>query len=240
MPATPLVEIVFALSAILLIFASLAVVLVKNPVRATLLLILSFLPTALVYILLQASFVGILQILVYAGAIMMLFTFVIMMINPSPREGETGGSRAAAAEDIGGLRSSLIGVLVLAALGGAVIPIAYRAASQVSTAPVSKPGFGELASIADLLFRDPMNNPLTVSFELISFLILVGIIAALNFSRRKGGAAGSAQDITTRPTEALPTVEKAAAGARSQGGSRPVAASREAGGAGEPALGKKA
>jgi NADH-quinone oxidoreductase subunit J len=230
------VEIVFALSAILLIFASLAVVLVRNPVRATLLLILSFLPTALVYILLQASFVGILQVLVYAGAIMMLFTFVIMMINPSPREGETGGGSKAAAEDIGGLRSSLIGILVLAALGGAVIPVAYRAASQVSTAPVSKPGFGELASIADLLFRDPMNNPMTVSFELISFLILVGIIAALNFSRRKGGAAGKAQDITTRPTEALPTVERAA-GAHSQGGARPATAARDAG---EPALRKKA
>lgn len=206
-------EIVFALSAALILASSLAVVLARNPVRATLLLILSFLPTALVYILLQASFVGILQILVYAGAIMMLFTFVIMMINPSPREGELAGSAGQGGDEPAYLRTSLISFGLLLLAGAAVIPIVYRAAAAVSTAPVSKPGFGELGSIADLLFKDPANNPLTVSFELISFLILVGIIAALNFSRRKGaghptGSASGpkAQDLTTRPTEALPVV----------------------------------
>lgn len=201
-------EIVFALSAALILVSSLAVVLVKNPVRATLLLILSFLPTALVYILLKASFVGILQILVYAGAIMMLFTFVIMMINPSPRDGETAGSGAAREDVHGSLRSSLIGLAALALVGAAVIPTVWLAASEVSTAPVTKPGFGELASIAELLFRNPQDNPLTVSFELISFLILVGIIAALNFSRRKVTSSVAASDITNRPTEALPTVSR--------------------------------
>jgi hypothetical protein len=136
-----------------------------------------------------------------------------MMINPSPRDGETAGSLRAADEH--GLRSSLIGLGVLLLCGAAVIPVVYQAAGAVSTEAVSKPNFGELISIADLLFRDPMNNPLTVSFELISFLILVGIIAALNFSRRKaaGSPAGTAgrQDITTRPTEALPTVARSAA-----------------------------
>lgn len=214
MPASPLVEITFALSAVIILLSSLAVVLVKNPVRATLVLILSFLPTSLVYILLQASFVGILQILVYAGAILMLFTFVIMMINPSPKGGEspaTGGDDHSSS----GLRSGLIALVVLAVLGALLIPMVYHAASNVSVEPVSKPGFGELASIAELIFKDPANNPLTVSFELISFLILVGIIAALNFSRRKGSATGGSgslgshkDSITTRPTETLPIVKR--------------------------------
>jgi NADH-quinone oxidoreductase subunit J len=208
-PVSPLVEITFALSAALILISSLAVVLIKNPVRATLLLILSFLPTSLVYILLQASFVGILQILVYAGAIMMLFTFVIMMINPSPKGGESpvGGVESA----FSGVRGALIGLLLLGGAGALLIPQVYRAAAQVSIEPVTKPGFGELSSIAAMLFEDPSNNPLTVSFELISFLILVGIIAALNFSRRKGaaGAAPSKDDsITTRPTEALPVIKR--------------------------------
>jgi NADH-quinone oxidoreductase subunit J len=205
-PVSPLVEITFVLSAALILFSSLAVVLIKNPVRATLMLILSFLPTSLVYILLHASFVGILQILVYAGAIMMLFTFVIMMINPSPKEGESpiGGAESA----FSGLRGALIGLLVVGAAGALLIPQVYRAASQVSVVPVTKPGFGELSSIAALLFEDPSNNPLTVSFELISFLILVGIIAALNFSRRKGAAAPKDDPITTRPTEALPVIKR--------------------------------
>ncbi len=212
MPASPLVEIVFALSAVIILLSSLAVVLVRNPVRATLLLILSFLPTSLVYILLQASFVGVLQILVYAGAIMMLFTFVIMMINPSPN----GGESAATGGDDGhsGLRSGLIALVILAALGALLIPMVYHAAAQVSITPVTKPGFGGLASIAELIFKDPADNPLTVSFELISFLILVGIIAALNFSRRKGSATGAdgrgsrKDSISTRPTETLPIVKR--------------------------------
>ena len=207
MPVSPLVEITFALSAVFILISSLAVVLIKNPVRATLLLIVSFLPTSLVYILLQASFVGILQILVYAGAIMMLFTFVIMMINPSPKEGESPVSPSEGA--FAGLRGVGIGLLVMAGAGALLIPMVYRAASQVSVGPVTKPGFGELSSIAALLFEDPSNNPLTVSFELISFLILVGIIAALNFSRRKGMAAAKEDDsITTRPTEALPVIKR--------------------------------
>ena len=166
-------------------------VLVKNPVRATLLLILSFLPTSLVYILMHAAFVGILQILVYAGAIMMLFTFVIMMINPSPKGGESSVTNEA--DNLSSLTSVLGGLLALGVLGALLIPKVYHAASAVSVAPVSKPGFGDLTSIADLIFKDPANNPLTVSFELISFLILVGIIAALNFSRRKGTAGSPAE-----------------------------------------------
>jgi NADH-quinone oxidoreductase subunit J len=208
-PVSPIVEITFALSAFVILVSSLAVVLVKNPVRATLLLIVSFLPTSLVYILLQAAFVGILQILVYAGAIMMLFTFVIMMINPSPKDGESpvGGSEGSEG-GFTGLRGALIGLLVVGALGALLLPMVFHAAAQVSVAPVSKPGFGELSSLSALLFEDPANNPLTVSFELISFLILVGIIAALNFSRRKGAVADKEHAITTRPTEALPLVKR--------------------------------
>lgn len=225
MPSSPLVEIAFVLSAVVILLSSLAVVTVRNPVRATLLLIASFLPTSLIYILLQATFVGILQILVYAGAIMMLFTFVIMMINPSPKEGETagmsppgGGLLEGGRAEGGTLRSALIALAVLVILGALVIPAVYAAAGAASTAPVSKPGFGELASLADLLFKDPLNNPLTVSFELISFLILVGIIAALNFSRRKGSAETGRQDITTRPTAHLPTLKalREAAGAEAR------------------------
>ncbi len=211
MPVSPVVEITFALSALVILLSSLAVVLVKNPVRATLLLIVAFIPTSLVYILLQAAFVGILQILVYAGAIMMLFTFVIMMINPSPKDGESpaGGSEGGEG-GFSGMRGALIGLLVVGALGALLLPKVYHAASQVSVAPVTKPGFGELSSISALLFEDPANNPLTVSFELISFLILVGIIAALNFSRRKGAEARMENSITTRPTEALPILQREA------------------------------
>ncbi len=218
-PTSPLVEIAFALSATVILLSSLAVVLVKNPVRATLWLILSFLPTSLIYILLQASFVGVLQILVYAGAIMMLFTFVIMMINPSPKGGESAAMQenvSKSGKSKNNYAGTLVGLAALVLAGGLLIPLVYHAAGQVSTAPITKSGFGSLASIADLIFRDPSNNPLTVSFELISFLVLVGIIAALNFSRRHSSlvtaassslSAAEKAQITSRPTEALPIVK---------------------------------
>jgi NADH-quinone oxidoreductase subunit J len=181
-----LVDLLFAASAVSLLVLSIAVVVAKNPVRSTLLLILSFLPTALIYVMLQAPFVGILQILVYGGAIMMLFTFVIMMINPAPRGGEIPDE--ANHPDHGNppsLRILALWVLLLVAAGFAILPPIYRAASTVTPTAVIKPGFGTLASLADFIFKDPAHNPLTVSFELISFLILVGIIAAVNFGRRR-------------------------------------------------------
>jgi NADH:ubiquinone oxidoreductase subunit 6 (subunit J) len=99
-----------------------------------------------------------------------------------------------------------VGLAIIGVAGALVLPLVYRAASGLEVQPVTKPGFGGLDSIAKLLFEDPANNPLTVSFELISFLILVGVIAALNFSRRKGAL--KENPIATRPTEALPLVPR--------------------------------
>lgn len=182
--SSPLVDLFFAIAALGLIVLSLCVVLAKNPVRSTLFLILSFLPTSLIYLMLQAPFVGILQILVYGGAIMMLFTFVIMMINPAPRGGEIPAGSPHAEEKPSPVRSARWLVLLLAA-AFAILPPIYKAAMEVSPSVISKPGFGSLASLAQMIFQDPANNPLTVSFELISFLILVGVIAAINFSRHR-------------------------------------------------------
>jgi NADH-quinone oxidoreductase subunit J len=183
-------DILFAISALAVILLSLSVVLARNPVRSTLLLILSFVPVSVIYILMQAAFVGVLQILVYAGAIMMLFTFVIMMINPEPNTGEIPGEPAVKK----GWRGEILAVLVLVAAGLVLIPQVYWAASRMPVAAVEKPGFGGLKSLSQFLFADPANNPLTVSFELISFLILVGIIASINFSRREKSAPTSGEN----------------------------------------------
>ena len=183
-------DILFAIAAAAVVLLSLSVVLARNPVRSTLLLILSFVPVSLIYILLQAPFVGILQILVYAGAIMMLFTFVIMMINPEPNSGEIPG--APDPEKPGSREPSKMGAvaafLLLVGTGFVLIPPVHWAASHLAPVPVAKPGFGGLNSLSQLLFANPAENPLTVSFELISFLILVGIIASINFSRRDKAA----------------------------------------------------
>lgn len=187
----------FALSAVAAVLLSLSVVLARNPVRSTLLLILSFLPVSLLYVLMRASFAGILQVMVYAGAIMMLFTFVIMMINPAPGEGEVPGEdpkdqKGSSAR--AGLRADIGWLLALAAIAAVIIPPVRYAASLLEAKPIVRDDFGGVHALSRLLFTDPANNPLTVSFELISILILVGVIAAVNFGRRasKKNAGGEA------------------------------------------------
>jgi NADH-quinone oxidoreductase subunit J len=195
-------DILFALSAVAVVGLSLCVVLARNPVRSTLLLILSFLPVSLMYLLMQASFAAILQVMVYAGAIMMLFTFVIMMINPAPNAGEipdgdspgnpaAAGSRGVKASFGALWRGDFGWLLLLGGIGLILIPPVRYAAAHLSPhmPPVTREGFGTVHALSRLIFVDPANNPLTVSFELISILILVGVIAAVNFGRRaKGGS----------------------------------------------------
>jgi NADH-quinone oxidoreductase subunit J len=177
-------DILFALSAVAVTGLSLCVVLARNPVRSTLLLILSFLPVSLMYVLMRASFAGILQIMVYAGAIMMLFTFVIMMINPAPRDGEIPGEDFKGGPGAASRKGEVLWLVLLALTALVLIPPIRYAASRLAAVPVARDDFGGVHALSRLIFADPANNPLTVSFELISVLILVGVIAAVNFGRR--------------------------------------------------------
>ena len=72
----------FVIFAVLALASALAVVVAKSPVHSALYLLVSFLLVACIFILQQAEFVGAVQILVYAGGIMVLFIFVVMLVNP--------------------------------------------------------------------------------------------------------------------------------------------------------------
>lgn len=176
-------NLLFPALALSIVGLSLAVVVVRNPVIATFLLIGSFLPTTGIYMLLHAPLVGIFQILIYAGAILVLFTFVVMMVNPGP------GSFAPGVDEKGGRGRIFLfafGALVAAAFPAVLAAYFLQADAVVSNAA---PAFGSLKSIGRLIFTASDNNPLTVSFELLSFLILAGMVIALNLtrSRRKKG-----------------------------------------------------
>jgi NADH-quinone oxidoreductase subunit J len=81
-----LYDVVFICSALGAVGLALGVMIFRNPIYSSFFLVGSFVPLAVIYFLLYAPFIGILQILVYAGAIMVLFTFVIMMIDMSRDE----------------------------------------------------------------------------------------------------------------------------------------------------------
>jgi len=177
-------DILFLVAAVFIIAASIAAVLIRNPVRATFMLIASFLPTGFVYVLLQAPFIGTLQVLVYAGAILILFTFVIMMVNPGPGSfKKSDGESIPASPGFHFLRFLLFALPL--ALSGTIL--AYAISFGVSEDKIQTPdaAFGSLKSIGKLTFADALNNPLTLSFELLSLLVLAGIIIATNLSRGK-------------------------------------------------------
>lgn len=171
-------EIAFLVTISLLVISSLFVVLIRNPVRATFMLILSFFPTAVVYFFLHASFVGVLQILVYAGAILVLFTFVVMMVNPAPGEGEAG-------TEVKRPRSKLVGLAAALVLAAAILPV-FLTAVLPPDGDV-RDDFGSLKAIGRMLFENPANNPFILSFELLSFLVLAAIIAAVVLARGRDG-----------------------------------------------------
>src|ERR1700752_5525217 len=74
-------EVVFYFFAAVLVLAALGVITARNPVHAALLLVLAFVPSAAIWLQLQAEFLAIALVLVYVGAVMVLFLFVVMMLD---------------------------------------------------------------------------------------------------------------------------------------------------------------
>ncbi len=141
----------------------------RNPLYGALSLILSFFFISGLYVLLVAHVMAVLQVLVYAGAIMVLFIFVIMLLNLSDKE--LGQSRKTTAQFIGVLAVSAIAVKAIMVVSSATGSKALMAADA---------GFGTVDGLADLLFRQFL-----FPFELVSILLLVAVIGAVVLAKRR-------------------------------------------------------
>ncbi|MBC8133064.1 MAG: NADH-quinone oxidoreductase subunit J [Deltaproteobacteria bacterium] len=145
----------------------------RNPVSAVMSLVATFFGLAGLYAMLSAHFLAVLQVIVYAGAIMVLFIFVVMIVN---REETTLIS-------LRGLPSRVLGVLagvyLMWVFAGIVIPDqSAGAAGGVPPLAVLPETFGTVASIGDVLFRQFL-----FPFEAISVLLLVAIVGGVVVSR---------------------------------------------------------
>lgn len=154
---------------------SLLVVTRRNPVAAALWLIVSLGATAGLFLTLGAHFLGVVQVLTYAGAIMVLFMFVIMLLN----------IRDAALEDIWGGTSWWF-----VAVPGAVILFAgskmFHDALPADGRGEAAEGYGAIEAIAGELFGTYL-----LAFEAVSLLLLAGIVGVMLLARRparRGGA----------------------------------------------------
>ncbi|MGA7742948.1 MAG: NADH-quinone oxidoreductase subunit J [Polyangia bacterium] len=143
----------------------------RNPVSAVMSLVLSFAALAGLFATLSAHFLAVLQILVYAGAIMVLFVFVVMMVN---REETTPIARQGLVMRAAGVLAAGYVFYRAAWLVGHERTLPLLAAS--ATPPVKD--FGTVASVGALLFSDFL-----FPFEAISLLLLVAVIGAVMLTR---------------------------------------------------------
>ncbi|HEU5400856.1 MAG TPA: NADH-quinone oxidoreductase subunit J [Terriglobales bacterium] len=141
----------------------------RHPINSALSLIVVMVSLAMLYLLLGAEFVAAIQVIVYAGAIMVLFVFVIMLLNAGEEE-HTKGSRVAL---MFGFPALLVGA------GVVVYTLALRSGSW----PSLKIGqfHGTAEAISDLLFKNFL-----LPFEVTSVLILIAIMGAVLLARKGG------------------------------------------------------
>ena len=164
----PYEQTIFYLVSLLAIVAAIAMIVSQNAVHAALFMVANFAMVAVLYLLLRASFIATIQVIVYAGAIMVLFLFVIMMLNV--QHAERAHDRLFTMTSLAPLVAlGLLGVLGYVALG-----VKQPAAAADGLV------FADIQDIGALLFTRYL-----YPFEITSVLLLVAMIGAVVLAKRK-------------------------------------------------------
>jgi NADH-quinone oxidoreductase subunit J len=181
-PTSILYPFTFYLFGLIAIASALGFVTRKSPVSAALWLVNTMFCLAVLYVMLDAPFIGVIQVLVYAGAIMVVFVFVVMLLNLGKES--VGGDVRGLAGRLGG---GAIGLALVAFLWAAHkgTPLASVAIAPDSLA-IAQHAEGAVAPIAQPLFTDYL-----LAFEVTSVLLLVAIIGAVVVGRRGAARAGA-------------------------------------------------
>lgn len=175
-------QVIFYVFAGLTILAALMVITQNNPVRCVLFLVLAFFASAILWLLLEAEFLALILVLVYVGAVMTLFLFVVMMLNIDTESMKKHF-----------IRYLPFGLLLVAFLTGLLLKVipanTFRTATEISSAQVSNPvvtnAGGLVQPVANtealglILYTDYV-----FAFELAAVILLVAIIAAITLVHR--------------------------------------------------------
>ncbi len=165
-------QIIFYCFAAILLFAASMVILVRNPVRAALFLILAFFTSAGIWLLLEAEFLALTLVLVYVGAVMVLFLFVVMMLDIDLAPLQEGFTKYL---PLGILVAALITIEMIAVLGASHFGL------DIVSAPVPHPdGYSNTKEIGLLLY-----TVYVYPFEIASVILTVAIVAAITLTLRK-------------------------------------------------------
>ena len=162
----------FYFFAVLQVFVAISLITVKNPVHSVLLLVVTFFCGSVLWMLLEMEFLSIVLVLVYVGAVMVLFLFVVMMLDINLTEMRAGFVRYFA-----------IGVPIALALAGLMIWVLDDKLFQVEGPPPRPEGYSNVDELGSVLYTDYF-----YSFELAAVVLLVAMVAAitLTFRRRPG------------------------------------------------------
>ena len=200
---------VFIVSAVVVLSGAVGVLVARNPVHAALFLVQTLFGVAVLFVLLDATFLAAVQVIVYAGAVVILFLFVIMLLGVDRAE-DLGiepivGQRSVAAI----VGASMLGLLLTLLLVGVDGPTGARGANATLGGAEDN-----TRRLGEALFTDHV-----FAVELTALLLTVAVVAAVVLARRVSG-----------PLPPLPVATVAvASGAGEQSAGGPVAAQQEAG-----------
>jgi NADH-quinone oxidoreductase subunit J len=185
--------VVFGVTFVVALGSSLAMIFAKNAVHVALFLVASQVALALAFLLQGAFFIAAVQIIIYAGAIMVLFLFVIMLLGVDRRE--------ALIEPLTGQRPLAVGLSAL--LAAEIAFVAWRGIDLIGTAPRGS-GLAELnrdpgnvTALARALFSDYL-----LPFEATSVLLVAAIVGVMALARRIGSMADASSTPEARQEEA--------------------------------------
>ncbi|NMF95924.1 NADH-quinone oxidoreductase subunit J [Aromatoleum toluolicum] len=163
---------VFYILSAIMVFAALRVITSRNPVHAALFLVLSFVTAGGIWLLLAAEFLAIVLVMVYVGAVMVLFLFVVMMLDINLdrlREGFWSYL------PVGALIGILLVIEMALVLGGR-----YFGLEAMPEPPATQAGYSNTRELGRLLYTDYV-----YPFELASLLLLVAMVVAVSLTLRK-------------------------------------------------------
>jgi NADH-quinone oxidoreductase subunit J len=167
--------ILFVLFAGFCLAGAINLLLQTHPINSALSLIVVMTSLAVLYLLLGAEFLAAAQIIVYAGAVMVLFTFVVMLLNAG-REERTLGSRVARPIGFPAV------VVIFAVLATVILRAHGLGAAHLGQGLTNAPNQSNLVLLSQVLFHE-----LLLPFEVTSVLILIAILGAVALARRDGG-----------------------------------------------------
>ena len=165
-------SLLFYAFSLILVLSALGVITSRNPVHSALFLVLAFVQSAMLWLLLEAEFLAVVLVLVYVGAVMVLFLFVVMMLDINVEELRTGFTRYLP------IGAAVAFVVVLEI--GHVIWFRSQEVLAVATPEPHPPGYSNTKALGSVLYTEHV-----YAFELAAMILLLAIVAAITLTMRR-------------------------------------------------------